>query len=221
MTELVDWSSVDHVLLDMDGTLLDLAFDNHFWRELVPQRYAVRHGITLEAARAQLVPQFRAMQGKLEWYCLDYWTGVTDVDIAALKEEARDLIAPLQGAEDFLRWLRDGGKQVWLATNAHGRSWRLKLEHTGFARWFDRVICAHDFGAPKEDPRFWQRVMIAHPFEPSRVLFADDSLPVLRAARDYGIGQIVAIRHPDSTQPKREIDEFKSVDRLADLLPGG
>lgn len=217
---MVDWGRVDHVLLDMDGTLLDLAFDNHFWRELVPLRYAALHGLSIEQALERLVPQFRAMQGKLEWYCLDYWTDVTKVDIAALKEEIRDRIAPLDGAEDFLRWLRESGKQIWLATNAHGRSWRLKLEHTGFAHWFDRVICAHDFGAPKEDPRFWQRVMIEHPFEPSRVLFADDSLPVLRAARDYGIGQIIAIRHPDSTQPKREIDEFAAVDRLADLLPG-
>ena len=219
MHSLVDWSRVDHVLLDMDGTLLDLAFDNYFWREIVPQRYAERHGISLDEAHAHLVPQFRAKQGTLDWYCLDYWTGVTKVDIAALKEEIRDRIAPLQGSEDFLRWLRDSGRKVWLATNAHGRSWRLKLEHTGFSRWFDRVICAHDFGAPKENPLFWQRVMIEHPFDPARVLFADDSLPVLRAAREYGIGQIVAIRHPDSTLPKREIDEFKSVDRLADLLP--
>src|ERR1043165_456950 len=106
MHDLIDWSRVDHVLLDMDGTLLDLAFDNHFWRELVAQRYAVRHGIKLEAAREPLTPKFRAMQGTLEWYCLDYWTDVTQMDIAALKEEIRDRIAPLQGAETFLRWLR-------------------------------------------------------------------------------------------------------------------
>ncbi|MDH3916294.1 MAG: haloacid dehalogenase, partial [Chromatiales bacterium] len=34
-----DWSTVDTVLLDMDGTLLDLRFDNYFWQELVPSRY--------------------------------------------------------------------------------------------------------------------------------------------------------------------------------------
>jgi 5'-nucleotidase len=215
----VNWSAVDHVLLDMDGTVLDLKFDNHFWRELVPQRYAERHRISLDEALQRLVPQFHAMQGTLEWYCLDYWSEVTQVNVAALKEEVRHLIAPLEGSEDFLRAVHESGRKIWLATNAHGRSWRLKLAHTGLERWFDRVICSHDFGAPKEDPRFWQRVVIAHPFEPSRVLFVDDSLPVLRAARDYGIGQVVAIRHPDSTQPRREISEFTAVDRLGDLLP--
>jgi 5'-nucleotidase len=219
MDRLVNWNEVDYVLLDMDGTLLDLAFDNHFWRELVPRRYAARHDISVDEALRKLEPQFQVMQGKLEWYCLDYWSDVTQVDVAALKEEVRHLIAPLQGSVDFLRAVHETGRKIWLATNAHGRSWRLKLDHTGLKGWFDRVICAHDFGAPKEDPRFWQRVVAAHPFEPARVLFVDDSLPVLRAAREYGIGQIIAIRHPDSTQPRREIAEFKSVDRLADLLP--
>ena len=30
---------VDTVLLDMDGTLLDLAFDNYFWQKLVPETW--------------------------------------------------------------------------------------------------------------------------------------------------------------------------------------
>ncbi|MGD8938682.1 MAG: haloacid dehalogenase, partial [Gammaproteobacteria bacterium] len=36
---MIDWTQIDTVLLDMDGTLLDLHFDNHFWREHVPLRY--------------------------------------------------------------------------------------------------------------------------------------------------------------------------------------
>jgi FMN phosphatase YigB (HAD superfamily) len=34
-----DWQRIHTVLLDMDGTLLDLHFDNYFWGELVPQRF--------------------------------------------------------------------------------------------------------------------------------------------------------------------------------------
>jgi len=219
MSTLVNWSDVEHVLLDMDGTLLDLKFDNHFWGQLLPERYAALHGLSVAQALEHLTPQFRAMQGTLEWYSLDYWSDVTRVDVAALKEEVRHLIAPLQGAEEFLRAVHESGRKIWLATNAHGKSWRLKLEQTGLSSWFDRVICSHDFGAPKEDARFWQRVVAAHPFDPKRVLFVDDSLSVLRAARLYGLGQIVAIRHPDSSQPKRKIDEFIAVDRIADLLP--
>ena len=34
--EKPDWAHIDTVLLDLDGTLLDLAYDNHFWLEIVP-----------------------------------------------------------------------------------------------------------------------------------------------------------------------------------------
>lgn len=206
-------------MLDMDGTVLDLAFDNHFWREVVPERYGRSKGISIEDARAELEPHFTSLQGRLQWYCLDYWSELTRLDLAALKAEVRHRIAPLQGAEDFLRAVRNSGRKLWLVTNAHRNSWSLKLEQTGLGPWFERVICSHDFHAPKEDGNFWTRLHARHPFEARRVLFVDDSLPVLRAARAYGIGQLVAIRKPDTTQPAREITELPAVERLADLLP--
>lgn len=215
----VHWPSIDQVMLDMDGTILDLAFDNHFWREVVPERYGRSRGISIEDARAELEPHFTSLQGRLQWYCLDYWSELTRLDLAALKAEVRHRIAPLQGAEDFLRAVQGSGRKLWLVTNAHRNSWSLKLEQTGLGPWFERVICSHDFHAPKEDANFWARLHARHPFDAKRVLFVDDSLPVLRAARAYGIGQLVAIRKPDTTQPAREISELPAVERLADLLP--
>ena len=40
---MLDWQDIHTVLLDMDGTLLDLHFDNHFWLEHLPKRYAAIH----------------------------------------------------------------------------------------------------------------------------------------------------------------------------------
>lgn len=218
---IVDWSRIDQVLLDMDGTVLDLAFDTHFWCELVPQRYAVLHGMSVAQANAQLRPHFERLQGKLEWYCLDHWSQITGLDLARMKAEVRSRIAPLPGSEAFLNAVRGSGRQLWLVTNAHHHSWKLKMAETGFAGHFDRILCSHDFGAPKEDPRFWPALRAAHRFEPDRALFVDDSLPVLRNARDYGFGSLLAIRHPDSSQPRRVIEEFAAVDRLEELLPIG
>lgn len=215
----VNWSAIEWVILDMDGTILDLAFDNYFWRELVPQRYAAARGLSLEQARAELLPKFIEVQHTLPWYCTDYWSRITGLDMAALKHEIRHRIAPLQGAVEFLDTVRASGRPLWLATNAHRDSWSLKLEHTGLSDRFDRIHCSHDFGAPKEDARFWQRLQAAHPFDPARALFVDDSLPVLESARRYGIGQVVAIRHPDTSLPQRELGALAAVDRLADLLP--
>lgn len=219
MDEIVNWGEVEWVLLDMDGTVLDLAYDNFFWRELVPQRYALRHNMTVEAARAALEPRFREVQHTLPWYCTDYWSELTGLNMAALKRETRHLIGALDGAVEFLVAVKESGRPLWLATNAHRDSWALKLEHTGLAPLFDKIVCSHDFGAPKEDPRFWTRFVAAHPFDSARSLFVDDSLPVLRAARDFGIGQVVAISHPDTSQPPREVSEFPAVARLGQLRP--
>ncbi len=215
----VAWTHVDHVLLDMDGTVLDLAFDNRFWREVVPARYAELRDIPLAQAQAELEPRFVSLQGRLEWYCLDYWSWVTALHLPTLKRELRDWIAPLAGAEEFLGAVKASGRALWLVTNAHEGSWSLKLEHTGFLKWFERVICSHDYGVPKEDVRFWQRMRAEHPFDPRRALFADDSLPVLRAARDFGVGQVVAMLKPDSGQPARVVKEFPAVNGLVNLLP--
>jgi putative hydrolase of the HAD superfamily len=215
----LDWSRIDHVLLDMDGTVLDLAFDTHFWLNLVPQRYAQVRGIAVGQARRELEPHFSGLQGRLEWYCLDHWSRLTGLDLAAMKAEVRERIAILPGSEAFLDAVRGSGRSLWLVTNAHRDSWQLKMAHTGLGGHFDRILCAHDFGAPKEDARFWPALRAQHDFDPERALFVDDSLAVLRAARAYGFGAVWAIRHPDSSQPKRVIEEFEAVDRLGELLP--
>lgn len=216
---LLDWTRVDWVILDMDGTILDLAYDNYFWRELVPQRYAEANNLTLDQAIQVLWPKFRAVQHTLPWYCTDYWSEVTGLDMAALKHEIRDRIRALEGSEHFLQAVKDSGRKLWLATNAHRNSWMLKMEHTGLGHYFDEIVCSHDFGAPKEDAVFWQRFRAAKPFEPARALFVDDSLPVLQAARDYGIGQVLGLRHPDSTQaPRTDLDWSPAVDRLEQLI---
>ena len=218
-TDIVDWERVDWVILDMDGTILDLSYDNYFWRELVPQRYAELHGLTLEQSRQQLWPKFVEVQHTLPWYCTDYWTDVTGINMAELKREIRDRIGPLEGAVEFLHAVRDSGRALWLATNAHRDSWALKLEHTGLTPLFDLIVNSHQFGAPKEDARFWTRLKAQHHFDPQRALFVDDSLPVLAAARDFGIGQVVAISHPDTSQPPRSIDDFPATPRLGALAP--
>lgn len=219
----VDWSRIDHVLLDMDGTVLDLAFDNHFWQRLLPQRYAARHGLAHDEAQARLSREFQATHGTLNWYCLDYWSRFTGLDIAAMKHEPalQAGIRVLPGSEDFLHAVRASGRPLWLVTNAHPGSWRVKLERTGIGPLFDRVISSHDFGLPKEHPAFWPTLREAHPFDPSRALFADDSLNVLHNARASGFAEVVAIRHPDSTTAPRAIDGHTAVDRLPALLPVG
>lgn len=214
------WSEIDTVLLDMDGTLLDLRFDNFFWLELVPERYAVRHGMTLAQAREVLTPRFAARRGTLDWYCTDFWSRELSLDIAALKHEVREQVCFLEGAEEFLQALRASRVRTVLVTNAHRDALTIKATQTGLTSYFDAVVSSHEYGVPKEHPEFWLKLEAELDFDPARSLFVDDSPPVLLAARRHGIGQIFAIARPDSTQQRREITEFDSVDAVRELLEG-
>jgi len=216
---MIPWEDIATVFLDMDGTLLDLNFDNHFWREFVPQRFAERHGLATDQAKRVLEPRFRAMEGRLEWYCLDYWSRELDLDVAGLKQELAGLIAVLPHVEEFLQRVRQTGKRIVLVTNAHRKSLGLKMERTCLNQFLDAIVCSHDFGLPKEDPEFWRRLAATEAYDPAATLLVDDSLPVLRSARSFGIRHLVAVRKHDSTRPSRPIGEFLAVDHLLELFP--
>jgi putative hydrolase of the HAD superfamily len=213
------WDHIDTVLLDLDGTLLDLAFNTYFWWHHIPEVYGASRALSIEASRAVLKPRFQAIQHTLDWYCVDYWSRELGLDVLALKRAAGDRIGWLPGAEDFLRRVRARGKRVVLATNAHPESLRIKDERTGLARYFDAMYSSHTFGAPKEDPRFWVALRATEPLDPERTMFVDDSPPVVNAARAAGIRWIYAVRHPDSSGPARVHDHAPSIDTIADLEP--
>lgn len=216
---MIDWNQVDTVLLDMDGTLLDLHFDNFFWLHYLPQRYAAAHAIDEAAARERLIALFEAQRGNLNWYCVDYWSGELSVDIAALKSEVRHLIAIRPYTQAFLRWLRQGPRRVVLVTNAHRKSLDLKMQQTGIDRYFDAVVCSHDYGYPKEAQEFWQRLQREHPFDASRTLFIDDSASVLAAAEKFGIRYLLTLLQPDSKLAPREITQYPGFHHFDALVP--
>ena len=217
---MIDWNVIDTVLLDMDGTLLDLHFDNHFWQEHVPKRYAERHGLPPAEAHGLLAEIYRAKAGTLDWYCVDFWTRELQLDIAHLKEEVAHLIAVHPDVPEFLAALRRHGKGIALVTNAHRKSLSLKMARTGLQVHFDLLITSHEVGLPKEDAAFWPALRKVLPFEPERTLLIDDSLPVLRAARQAGIRHLLAIYHPDSRQPKKDVGEFQAIARFDEIRPG-
>ncbi len=217
--EKLDWSDIDTVLLDLDGTLLDLHFDDHFWKEHVPRRYAELHGIEVEAARALLLPKFRAMEGTLEWYCLDYWSRELGLDIPTLKQEIAHLIAVHPHVVEFLQALKERHRKVVLTTNAHGDSVALKMARTDLAPWFDRMVSAHELGVAKESDRFWPALARVVPYDPEHTLLVDDNLTALASAHRYGIRHLRAVRRPNSRGAPVATGEFPAIDDFRDIMP--
>ncbi len=216
----IDWQNINTVFLDMDGTLLDLHFDNHFWLEHMPKRYAEKHSITLEKAREQLMANYKAHEGSLKWYCLDHWQESLQMDIISLKHEVADRIAIRSNVIEFLGFLHNMEKRVVLLTNAHHKTVQLKFGYVEIEHYFDRVITAHDIGLAKEQAGFWQALQKKEVFDKAHSLFIDDNLDVLNTAKSYGIRYLLSIKQPDSQQDKKDTEGFRAIECYTQLMRG-
>ena len=214
----VPWSEIDTVLVDMDGTLLDLAFDNYFWLELVPSRYARLNRISEQQARDDLKQRYDSIAGSLSWYCIDHWTSELGLDICALKLQHKHLIRYLPMVPEFLLSVRRRGKRLILVTNAHRVTLSLKTAQTGLDEYVDALISSHDLNAAKESQSFWRALTQREPFDPQRSLLIEDSVPVLTAAREFGLRHVIAVRCPDSSQQARRVDGFETINGVAELI---
>ncbi len=216
---LLDWREIDTVLLDMDGTLLDRHFDDHFWLEHVPKRWSAQFGVPLTQAREQLHALFRSQERTLNWTDLDYWSERLGLDIPKLKLEVEHLIAVHPGVVEFLTWAKQQGKELWLVTNAHSKTLELKMKKTMLGPWFNGIVSAHQVGLSKEAPQFWERLQRFVPYDPARTLLGEDSEANLQTARQYGIRHLIYVNRPSSNLPPQPSHHYCSIDYFTRLIP--
>lgn len=217
---MIDWNTIDTVLLDMDGTLLDLHYDNHFWMEYLPGAYAREHGLDESDARSHLEASFAAKRGTLPWYCLDHWSEYLNMDIPGLKLELRHMISMRPFVQEFLERLHQSSLDVLLVTNAHQKTLNIKMGEVDITGWFERIVLSHDLDAPKESLQFWERLQELHPFDPARTLLIDDTETVLDAAQRYGIAHLLTMLQPDSQRQKRVDTRFPGIHHFDEIMPG-
>ena len=213
----VAWSDIECAILDMDGTLLDLNFDNQLWNELLPRRVAEREGLALAQARVEVRERLAGHRGTLPWYCFDHWSRAFSVALSDLEKELAHLIRPRPGAIAFLHWMVARNIPIVLATNAHPVSLAHKLAVTGIAGHFAAIVSAHELGAAKESPSFWNALSQRISFTPARTLFIDDNAQVRLAARAWGIAHIFGIAQPDSCGPMINADDCRCLEDFAEL----
>lgn len=218
MTHRLDWTGVDDVLLDMDGTLLDRDFDNFFFEEELPRRYAMLHRMTEPAAREKLFALYRAVEGELAWTDLHHWTRALGIDVVAMTQELSGRIGYLPGAEPFLRAVRARRKRLTVLTNAHAEGVAIKCRQTGIDKQVDRIVNAFEVGCLKMRPEYWPACQKLVGFDPGRSLYVDDDEACLAAAQAFGIRHIVHSARSSSKLPAHPSARFPPVENLQDLI---
>jgi len=215
---MLDWTQIDTVFLDMDGVLLDLHFDNYFWLDHLPKRYAELQGRDPVQTRADLHQRFLEIRGTLNWYCLEYWQQQLQVDIVALKREVSDRIKLRSGVDEFITQLRERNVHIALVSNAHRWSIDLKVEAVLPAQYFDAIHSSHDFGFPKEEQNFWRAFQNAYSFDSGSTLFIDDNEQVLESAKNFGIAHLRSIRSPDSQREPQSPGRFLQLNSFGEVF---
>ena len=214
----LDWDAVDDVLLDMDGTLLDRHFDNFFFEEELPRRYAAKQGLNFEEALEELLSKYRSVEGELAWTDLHYWTRTLGIDVVALTKEFDHLIDFHPDAVDFLQFLRATGKRVHVVTNAHEAGVAIKVARTGIDRHVDRILNAFEVGYLKMRAEYWPACQQMIGFDPSRSLYIDDDEACLAAAQQFGISHILHRSKSSSCLPPQPSQCFPSIESFQALL---
>nr|WP_174505800.1 HAD-IA family hydrolase [Acinetobacter sp. Marseille-Q1620] len=209
------------LMFDMDGTLLDLAFDDLIWNQKLPERHATTHQCSLEQSHAILHAFYQEHKHTLSWYSSDYWTSKVGVNVLALQYEFQDRIQPRQGCFELLEQLKAQGYRCWLMTNADCASLKLKLENVDLRPYFEVIISSEEIGYSKEFVEFWQIVQQQHPFEPRQAFLIDDTAPVLKGAANFGIENLITILQPSTLKAaKNALEmEYPAILNLTELLP--
>ncbi len=218
MSKMVPLDDVKYVLLDMDGTLLDLYFDDYFWGHLVPEKYAEKHNMSFGAAKEHLFRTYKSHERTLNWCDIDFWSRELNLDIPALKEQIRHLIEVHPHVVDFLELMKKQNKKIFLLTNAHYKTVRLKFNKTRIGKYFDDVLCSFNVGHPKEYIEFWQKAEKKLKFDKECSLFIDDTEDVLMTAKDYGIRYLLFKARANSRTQPGKTEKFLTIHDFRELM---
>ncbi len=203
----------DALLFDLDGVLVDSSacIERH-WR-----RWAVRHGLDVEALLAHL--HGRRMVDLIR-DCAPHLDAAAEATRLAF-EEGTDTegVRAFEGAAEMLRSLPP---DAWAVVTSGNRiTATTRLRHTGLP-WPKVLVTADDVRRGKPDPEPYLTAAARLGVAPERCLVLEDAPAGIDAAKAAGMSALaLTTTHPPGAFPHADAHTARLTDIRMRLLPGG
>ena len=208
------FKDIECLLIDMDGVILDNAYDNDFWQNQIPEVIADSKGIAFDAAKRLAIQIFNYKKNTKDWYDVDYWSNMLDIDIEAQKrsEKSFSRISLYDGVIDTLNVLKNKTKMI-LITNAHRKTLNIKLEKYNLTPYFDEMVCAHELNYVKEDIQLWYMLRSKYRLDYEKTLLVEDTINNINVGLSAGISGAIYVGDEKFTVSD-QIIKLSSIDQI-------
>ena len=212
---MVKLNSTTAILSDLDGVILDLAYDKKFWELWLPEQVANQTNKSVEETKAEIKAEIDIQRGTLNFYDLNYWDDLLNVDCMQIFKEKTERCSYLGGSYEALQRLSTLKNPKYILTNGDPRIQEYKAETQNFLEFFDSIFYSMHVGYPKESKEFWALARHNLNLDFEDTIFIDDDFKVVTAAAKAGIKQVAWITPGKNRILQNRVETFAS---LADLV---
>ncbi len=205
---------IECLLVDMDGVILDNTYDNNFWQNQIPNVLSKKRNISFNDAKRLAIQIFNFKKNTKDWYDLDYWSNMLDIDIEAEKrsDESLSKIKLYDHVTETLTKLKKSIKLI-LITNAHRKTLNIKLGKYDISPYFDEMICAHELHYVKEDIQLWYMLKSKFKLNFEKTILVEDTINNINVALSAGVSSAVYVGDEDF-KPSEKILQLNSINDL-------
>ena len=205
---------IECLLIDMDGVLLDNTYDNNFWQNQIPNVLAEKKNITFDDAKRLAIQIFNFKKNTKDWYDVDYWSNMLDIDIEAQKKSEASL-SKIKLYDNVIYTLSELKKdmRLILITNAHRKTLNIKLGKFNIEPYFHEMVCAHELYYVKEELQLWHMLRSRYRLDFNKTVLVEDTLNNINVALSAGVSSAVYVGDEDLPSSDRLL-KLDSINQL-------
>jgi len=215
---MVKPNSTTAILLDLDGVILNLEYDIKFWESWLPDHVANQSNRNLEEIKAEIQAEIDIQRGTLNFYDLNYWDDLLNVDCMKIIKEQEEKCSYLEGSYEALQRLSTLKNPMYILTNGDPRAQEYKAETQNFLEFFDSIFYSMHAGYSKEEKEFWALARHNLNLDFEDAIFIDDDFKVITAAAKAGIKQVIWITPGKNRVLQNGVETFPSLAELTTAI---